>query len=433
MARTSIGLDIGTRAVSLAELNIGGHPTVTRFGRMLLPAGAVEHGEVRDPAAVGDTIAKLWKRLGMNGNKSVHVGVANRRVVVRVIELPAMSREDLAGAIRFQAQDHIPIPLDEAVMDYEVLEEIDGPTGKMQRILVVAAERGTIAPLLEAVRAAHLEAASLEFNAYPLMRCFGSESGAAQAVVDIGAGVTNIVVLQGGKIRFTRTLPNFGGDDFTQAIVDRLRVSREDAERIKREASAMLRDRASSPMSASPVVEDVHIQPMNHEVSVPSAPSAPSASEIEPAPEVPHVVAPAWGPQPIGGGAAVQTAVASSPVAVVVQAPTYVAAAPAQTDAVAEVLEPMLDRLVTEVRGSIDFYTSQPDASPLERIVLTGGGSLMGGVAERLQASLGLPTEPGHPFERVPVGKINVSKQEVAVAEPFMGVAFGLALAGSGA
>jgi type IV pilus assembly protein PilM len=117
----------------------------------------------------------------------------------------------------------------------------------------------------------------------------------------------------------------------------------------------------------------------------------------------------------------------------VVQAPTYVAAAPAQADAVAEVLEPMLDRLVTEVRGSIDFYTSQPDASPLERIVLTGGGSLMGGVAERLQASLGLPAEPGHPFERVPVGKIKVSKQEVAVAEPFMGVAFGLALAGSGA
>jgi type IV pilus assembly protein PilM len=447
MARISIGLDIGTRAVSLAEVNVGGQPTVNRFGRMLLPAGAVEHGEVRDPRAVGETVAALWKRLGLNGNKSVHVGVANRRVVVRVIELPAMSHEDLAGAIRFQAQDHIPIPLDEAVMDYEVLEEIDGPNGRMQRILVVAAERGTIAPLLEAVRAANLEAASLEFNAYPLMRAFGNDSTDAQAIVDIGAGVTNIVVHQGGKIRFTRTLPNFGGDDFTQAIVERLRVSREDAERIKREASDMLRESATAvpmhaPVASAPIVEAVSSQPMVSEIntdesSVPEesfdAGESLVADEAEHTPDVPRVVAPNWEAASVPSGAPVRTAVTVNRAAVAVQAPNYVAAAPSESESVAEVLEPMLDRLVTEVRGSIDFYTSQPDASPLDRIVLTGGGSLMGGIAERLQASLGLPAESGHPFDRIPVGKVKVSKQEVKVAEPFMGVAFGLALAGSGA
>ena len=90
MGRISIGLDIGTRAVRLAEVNVGGQPSVTRFGRMLLPTGAVEHGEVMDPGAVGKTTAELWKRLGMNGHKSVHVGMANRRVVVRIIDLPAM-------------------------------------------------------------------------------------------------------------------------------------------------------------------------------------------------------------------------------------------------------------------------------------------------------------------------------------------------------
>jgi type IV pilus assembly protein PilM len=441
MARISIGLDIGTRAVSLAEVNVGSQPTVTRFGRMLLPAGAVEHGEVRDPRAVGETVAALWKRLGLNGNKSVHVGVANRRVVVRVIELPAMSREDLDGAIRFQAQDHIPIPLDEAVMDYEVLEEIDGPTGKMQRILVVAAERGTIAPLLEAVRAANLEAASLEFNAYPLMRAFGNGSTDAQAIVDIGAGVTNIVVHQGGKIRFTRTLPNFGGDDFTQAIVERLRVSREDAERIKREASGMLRESARAvpmhaPVASAPKVEALASHPMAPEMNTDEFSdngASPVADEAEHTPDVPRVVAPNWEAASVPSGAPARTAVAVSRAAVAIQAPSHVSAAPSQAESVAEVLEPMLDRLVTEVRGSIDFYTAQPDASPLERIVLTGGGSLMGGIAERLQASLGLPAEPGHPFDRVPVGKVKVSKQEVKVAEPFMGVAFGLALAGSGA
>ncbi len=407
MGRISIGLDIGSRAVRLAEVNLGGQPNVTRFGRMLLPTGAVEHGEVMDPRAVGKVTAELWKRLGMNGNRSVHVGMANRRVVVRIIELPAMSRDDLHSAIRFQAQDQMPIALDQAVMDYDVLEEIDGPEGRVQRVLVVAAEQGTIAPLLEAVRAANLEIASLEFNAYPLVRCFANGTDAAQAVVDIGAGVTNIVVHQGGKIRFTRTLPNLGGDDFTQTLVDQLHVSRDEAERLKRQASA-LREGPKAPVA----------------VGASSAPirSTAAASGTE---------APAWGPL-VGDQSGAGNEDDPS-VAVESEAPSYAPDVASRGDAVSVALDPMLERLVTEVRGSIDFYSAQNETSTLERIVLTGGGSLINGLADRIQASLGLLTEPGHPFARAPVGKVKVSKQEVTVAEPFMGVAVGLALAGSGA
>jgi type IV pilus assembly protein PilM len=102
----------------------------------------------------------------------------------------------------------------------------------------------------------------------------------------------------------------------------------------------------------------------------------------------------------------------------------------AQLERAASVLEPMLDRFTAEVRGSIDFYGSQPSASAVDRVVLTGGGSLMGGIAERLSASLGIAVEYGHPFERVPIGKVQVSSEERAIAEPFLGVAVGLALAG---
>src|SRR5436190_21382679 len=145
MARSSIGLDIGTRAVSLAEVGVsGGKPLHSRFGRALLPIGAVEHGEIQDPQAVANAITTLWKKLGLSG-RAVHVGIANRHVVVRVIEVPAMSKDDLSAAIKFQAQDHIPIPLAEAVMDFEVIDEVEREEGKFQRILVVAAERGTIA------------------------------------------------------------------------------------------------------------------------------------------------------------------------------------------------------------------------------------------------------------------------------------------------
>lgn len=393
MARSSIGLDIGTRAVSVAEVTVsGGKPVLSRFGRTLLPPGAVEHGEIQDPIAVAGTVIALWKKLGLTG-RSVHLGISNRHVVVRVIELPAMSKDDLNAAIKFQAQDHIPIPLAEAVMDFEVLDEVERPDGNVQHVLVVAAERGTIQPLLAAVEAAHLEALTLELNAYPLVRCFGEKGDAAQAIVDIGAGVTNIVVQRNDKIRFTRILPAFGGEEFTKTITDALGVTRDEAETLKRRASALLRTggrasvgaqsrgRSAGSRSSASIPNDERVGSDSNFVMNPEETSTNGSSSAE------------------------------------------------QVEAAAKAVDPALDRFVTEVRGSLDFYTSQPDATQLGKITVTGGGSLMGGIAERLGESLAIPVEHGHPFERVPVGKIAVSPQEMSVAEPFVGVAIGLALA----
>ena len=391
MARSSVGLDIGTKAVRIAEVRYGGGgPSLTRFGRVLLPAGAVEHGEVHDPDAVGSAIAGLWKELGLKG-RSVHVGFANRHCVVRVVELPVMSRDDLESAIRFQAQEHIPIPLADAVMDFEVLEEIDGPDGqRLQRVLVVAAEKGTIEPLLRAVNSAHLEAETLELNAYPLVRCFnGTDSDGAQAIVDVGGGVTNVVVHHHGKIRFTRILPNFGGEEFTTAIAEALGVSLQEAEDLKRKASTILRKRARWTSST----DEQAVEPDDS-----SSVNDPSAVVVSPRD--------------------------------LIGMPTKTPASLAE--AAADVVEPLLERFVNEVRGSIDFYRSQPAAVHLDGVVVTGGGSLLGGLVERLSAALDVKVDQGHAFAHAPVERDDVTKHEMSVAEPFLGVAVGLALAENG-
>ena len=407
MARSSIGLDIGTRAVRLAEVRGGSAgPELIRFGRMLLPDGAVDHGEITDPLAVASTVMNLWRRLGLQG-KAVHVGVANRRVIVRTIEVPMMSREDLASAIKFQAQDHIPIPLDQAVMDYEVLDEVQGAEGApMQRVLVVAAERVMIEPLLAAVRSANLELASLELNAYPLVRCFGNGAQGAEAIVDIGAGVTNVVVHQGGKIQFTRILPSFGGDEFTSAVAEALNVDKAEAETLKRRASRLLADRARQLVPVGATTNR----------GLPMAPSAqaPAAPTSMPQPAAPAFLATASGIESTE--------------------PTMVAPSDeSPLEHLARVIEPLMDRFVTEVRGSLDFYAGLAGVAPIDRIVLTGGGALLGGIAEELNAAVGVPVDLGHPFNRVPIGPIEVSAEERAVAEPFIGLAVGLAMAGMGA
>jgi type IV pilus assembly protein PilM len=327
-----------------------------------------------------------------------------------------MSKDDLKSAIKFQAQEHIPIPLDEAVMDYEVLEEVDGPDGaKMQRVLVVAAERAMIEPLLAAVRGANLELASLELNAYPLVRCFGNGSQSAEAIVDVGAGVTNVVVHQGGKIRFTRILPSFGGDEFTSVVAEALNVDKAEAETLKRRASRLLADRSRHlvPVGAALGASRTPMAP-----TAPSAPSAPSAVDD--------------GPEAFVPGGFGDDGSSSSYEPQVEETSSHVGDA-SPLDHLARVIEPLMDRFVTEVRGSLDFYAGLAGVAPIERVVLTGGGALLGGIAEELNAALGVPVELGHPFKRVPIGPIEVSAEERAVAEPFIGLAVGLAMAGMGA
>jgi len=108
-----------------------------------------------------------------------------------------------------------------------------------------------------------------------------------------------------------------------------------------------------------------------------------------------------------------------------------VAAVHAPQRTVAQLIEPVVQRFVSEVRGSVDFYTSQPGAASVGKVVLTGGGSMLGGIPEALGDALGIPAEVGQPFARVPMGHINVSVDQSKVAERYMSVAVGLALAGA--
>lgn len=243
-----VGLDVGTSAVRAAEIRPGRPPTVARFGQVLLPRGAVRNGIVEDAGAVAQAIGALWKRAGFK-SRLVRVGLSNDQVVTRQIELPAMPREDVAGAIMFEGQDYIPIPLDDAVVDFEVMEETIGPEGEpLQRVMVVAATRAMVNGLLGAISLAKLQPDAVELNAYPLVRSLAGESAIAtdaEAVIDVGAGITDVVVHHGGRIKFARPLPS-GGDDFTAQIAEALDLEWDEAENLKLRAAPALARRFGS-------------------------------------------------------------------------------------------------------------------------------------------------------------------------------------------
>src|SRR5690349_20231777 len=154
MARRLIGLDVGTNAVTVAEVTAASPPRCTLFGQVALPRYAMREGEVVDEAAVSEAITRLRTEVGLK-KTPVRVGIASPRVIVRQVEMPVMSRDDLASALRFQAPDLIPIPIDEAAIDFAVLGTDTPEDGEpMMRVLLAAAQTTTVQRLVAAVERA---------------------------------------------------------------------------------------------------------------------------------------------------------------------------------------------------------------------------------------------------------------------------------------
>ncbi len=205
---------------------------------MPLPEGAVVSGEILDEDAVSEAVAALWKRAKLP-KKRVVIGTANQRVVVRQVDVPHMSEGELAQALPFQVQDSIPIPVDEAVLDFVPVEEFTTPEGElMLSILAVAAHRDMVDGLMRVVGAAGLTAQAIDLQPFALARAVFSEAPGfdeegPQGIIDIGASLTQVVLVRGGVIRFVRLLPR-GGGDFTSALVDGLGIDRDEAAELKR-------------------------------------------------------------------------------------------------------------------------------------------------------------------------------------------------------
>lgn len=254
MAGAKIGLDIGSTAVRAAELRFGGDvPTLVRAAQVPLPAGAVEVGEIRDPKAVSTALKELWARGGFR-SKQVMMGAGNQRVVVREIALPFVPEKELRETLGFQVQEFIPIPVDEAVLDYDTLGEFEQDGRQMVRILLVAAHREMVNQVVQATEDAKLQMVGLDLNPFALVRAVGAidsaledETEGEEAVVDIGAHVTNICAHDRGVTRFVRILPS-GGREITVAIARSLGISEENAELLKR----------GEHVEGGPSVEEVH-------------------------------------------------------------------------------------------------------------------------------------------------------------------------------
>ena len=236
---SAVGMDIGTSAVRIAEVTSGrGGASLVRFGQAALPEGAVVDGEIVDAGPVSETVAQLMKRTKVRSKKAI-LGIANQRVVVRQVDLPYLDEKEFRASLRYQAADHIPMSTEDAELDFIVLEDYTTDAGdRMMRVLLIAAATDMVDSFVSSASAGGVNAAGIDLVPFAVARAVSSaargESGIAgsEAVIDVGAGVTNIFVHQNGEPRFVRILL-VGGDDVTAALAEALGVSGEEAEAVK--------------------------------------------------------------------------------------------------------------------------------------------------------------------------------------------------------
>ncbi len=239
-SRSVVGLDIEPGFVAAAEFSNGGQaPTLINAATQTLSPGLFHDGEVMEVDGLADQLKGFFADRGFSNR--VRLGVANQRVVVRVLELPAIeSDKELDAAVRFQAQDELPMPLDQAVLDYRVLERFSQDDKPRMRVLVVAVRRDTVESLLEAARKAGLSPELVDLSAFAIVRALylppyaaqGVEGDASSAAEVASAGpvaatvycylggMTNLAIAKGTTCVFNRVLPN-GVESMAAALAER--------------------------------------------------------------------------------------------------------------------------------------------------------------------------------------------------------------------
>ncbi len=243
MAKNGMRVGIDLEQASVAGVQVKGARqglTLTSAAVQALPAGLVFEGEVIDVDALGAALKTFWKESGFTG-KRCSLGVANQKIVVRTMEFPIIDAKEMRAAIEFQAQEAIPIPLEDAILDFQVLateEARDGVPGK-QKVLIVAAQRDMIGQFTEAARKAGLTVDGIDLQAFALMRALappvafvdqGGPAGAdAAALVNIGTGITNLVVAVSGAPEFTRVI-NVGCEALVEALMNHRGLEHGDAD-----------------------------------------------------------------------------------------------------------------------------------------------------------------------------------------------------------
>lgn len=198
-----VGLDVDPSHIAAAEVDASGGLRVTRGVVTHLRPGILRDGELADAASLSEALREFFEANDLP--RRVRLGVASQRIVVRTLDLPPLTDENaLASAVKVEAPDHLPMPMDEAVVDFQPLGIVETPDGPRARVVVVAVRRETVDRLAAAITEAGLELDGIDLSAFAMVRALAPEVGPGTQVYVSLTGLTNVAVANAAGCLFTR-------------------------------------------------------------------------------------------------------------------------------------------------------------------------------------------------------------------------------------
>lgn len=234
--KSLIGLDIGSGAIKLVQLSksSGGYK-LKRFGVKLLDSELIVDGTIMDADRVASVIRELLEEQGVK-EKEVAFAVSGHSVIVKKIQLPVMSEQELEESIKWEAEQYIPFDINDVNIDFHILESTEAGNDQMD-VLLVAVKKEKLTEYTALITDAGLIPVVVDVDAFTLENMFGinyeAMDGEIVALVDIGASVMNINIIKGGSFSFTRDI-SIGGNRYTETIQREFNVNYEQAEQAKR-------------------------------------------------------------------------------------------------------------------------------------------------------------------------------------------------------
>ena len=247
-----LGLNIGQHSIKAVEVTVkNGALSITGAGEIPTPSDSIANGVVMNTTALAGAIKELLKLARIKSRKVVSSVSGTGSLVVRVIEVPRMTDKELIENMSQDAERYIPFPPSEVIMDFKALRELPSdPDAPNMEVLLAAAQSEVVDAHISVIGAAKLDPRAVDVEPLAAARAVAdltatlSEEGYVDyfdvsAVINLGATATEISVLRGDLLVFTRSVPK-GGNDFTQTLIDHLALPWHDAERLKLEMADAL-------------------------------------------------------------------------------------------------------------------------------------------------------------------------------------------------
>ena len=354
-----VGLDIGSSSVKVVQVKGGeGQLELKAAGLAEISPDAMEAVEedVRD-ALISETIKRLFKEAKI-GTRKVVTSISGESVIIRPVKMPFMSPEELEGMVGMEAEQYIPLPMDEVVLDYHVMGESMGESQRKLDVLLVAAKQEHVEKHLALVQGAGLDPKLIVVDAFGGSNAFvlNDDTPAEETVmlICIGAARTSVDILETRQLKLTRDI-GIGGTDFTKEIQREFNLSLAQAEELKKQQGAIVMESEDVSLSSLAAHDDRSMR-------------------------------------------------------------------------ISECINPVLNKLLAEIRRMTDFYETSGGQKAVNRIVLTGGGGRLANLDRYFSDKLGVAVDVLNPFNKIRMVGRAYDHEILKTQSAFFAVATGLAL-----